>query len=220
MKYQKITVPIAIVNLIALIAVTLRLPEQVPIHININNVVDGYGSRWFVPLLGAIPLLLLLSMEIYHRCTKNNINVQKNKKAESIVLTAIALFFVAVSWVPVVVAKQITNQADLHMELIIGLPMGVLMIILGNFMGVIKQNHYIGVRTKWTLSNEEVWRKTHRKAAYWSVLAGVIMVISALTSYVVHNTIIFFAGLILSVALLAVVPIIYSYVLYKRINNK
>ena len=220
MKYQKITVPIAIVNLIALIAVTLRLPEQVPIHININNVVDGYGSRWFVPLLGAIPLLLLLSMEIYHRCTKNNINVQKNKKAENIVLTAIALFFVAVSWVPVVVAKQITNQADLHMELIIGLPMGVLMIILGNFMGVIKQNHYLGVRTKWTLSNEEVWRKTHRKAAYWSVLAGVIMVISALTSYVVHNTIIFFAGLILSVALLAVVPIIYSYVLYKRINNK
>jgi len=220
MKYQKITVPIAIVNLIALIAVTLRLPEQVPIHININNVVDGYGSRWFVPLLGAIPLLLLLSMEIYHRCTKNNINVQKNKKAENIVLTAIALFFVAVSWVPVVVAKQITNQADLHMELIIGLPMGVLMIILGNFMGVIKQNHYLGVRTKCTLSNEEVWRKTHRKAAYWSVLAGVIMVISALTSYVVHNTIIFFAGLILSVVLLAAVPIIYSYVLYKRINNK
>ncbi len=220
MKYQKITVPIAIVNLIALIAVTLRLPEQVPIHININNVVDGYGSRWFVPLLGAIPLLLLLSMEIYHRCTKNNINVQKNKKAENIVLTAIALFFVAVSWVPAIVAKQITNQADLHMELIMGLPLGALMIVLGNFMGVIKQNHYLGVRTKWTLSNEEVWRKTHRKAAYWSVLAGVIMVISALTSYVVHNTIIFFAGLILSVALLAVVPIIYSYVLYKRINNK
>ncbi|WP_312640471.1 SdpI family protein [Hydrogenoanaerobacterium sp.] len=220
MKYQKITVPIAIVNLIALVTVTTGLPEQVPVHINIHNIVDGYGPRWVVPLFGLIPLLMLGGMFFYHRYTENNSKVQKNKKTEEIVFTTLALFFTVFSWFPVLVASQTVQQVQLPMELIVGLPLGALMIVLGNYMGVIKQNRFFGIRTKWTLGNEEVWRKTHRKAAYWSVAAGLIIIASSLLAYAVHDTMFAVVGLILSIVLLAVVPIVYSYIVYKKLKSE
>jgi uncharacterized membrane protein len=52
--------------------------------------------------------------------------------------------------------------------------LAVLMIVLGNFFGRIQPNWFIGIRTPWTLDNPEVWRRTHRVAAWLLVLAGVV----------------------------------------------
>src|SRR5262249_5577253 len=59
--------------------------------------------------------------------------------------------------------------------------------ILGNVLGKVRRNFWVGVRTPWTLASEKVWNATHRLSAWLflglglagfaAVLAGVNLVI-------------------------------------------
>jgi len=91
---------------------------------------------------------------------------------------------------------------------------GVLFLILGNYMGKLKPNWFIGIRTPWTLSNEEVWNKTHRLGGKLFILAGLVMILQAFIP--LGSQIPFFIVFIL---LAAIVPIVYSYVIYKRVKK-
>jgi uncharacterized membrane protein len=55
---------------------------------------------------------------------------------------------------------------------------GLLMIFLGNYLGKIKPNWFVGIRTPWTLSSENVWYKTHRVGGWAFILFGVCIIIS------------------------------------------
>lgn len=221
MKYQKILLPVILVNLAALTALAFQLPESVPMHINIAGEIDRWGTRWAIPLLGLLPLLLFGGILLYKKRTAANPQVGKNKKVEGIILAVVILFTTVITWTPMAVFQMQQTQAQyLPMELIVGLPLGVMLMIMGNYMGVIKQNKFLGVRTKWTLSNEEVWRETHRKAAYWGVSAGIILVISCIISFLLKMQVIALVGLIVSIFLTAIVPLLYSRWLYKKLEHK
>jgi hypothetical protein len=89
---------------------------------------------------------------------------------------------------------------------------GVLFIILGNFMGKLQRNFFVGIRTPWTLASEEVWFRTHRLGGPLFVLAGIILMIGAFLGEG--------AGLILPVIVIAaIVPVIYSYLIYRRLEH-
>ncbi|MDB5963209.1 MAG: hypothetical protein JWP59_4503 [Massilia sp.] len=84
--------------------------------------------------------------------------------------------------------------------------------LLGNVMGKVKRNFWIGIRTPWTLASERVWYTTHR-------LAGKTMVGGAALSLI--GT---FAGLptalCIAVALAGVLaPAAYSLIAYRRIES-
>src|SRR5262249_43685722 len=49
---------------------------------------------------------------------------------------------------------------------------GVLLVVLGNFLGKVTRNFFVGIRTPWTLASEEVWFKTHRLGGKLFVFAG------------------------------------------------
>ena len=87
---------------------------------------------------------------------------------------------------------------------------GVLFVILGNFMGKVRQNWFIGLRTPWTLADPEVWQKSQRVGGWAFVLGGLAVITE--TFFLGDNPWIFF-GIIL---VIAVFPIVYSYVIYKR----
>jgi uncharacterized membrane protein len=55
---------------------------------------------------------------------------------------------------------------------------GLLMIFMGNYLGKIKPNWFVGIRTPWTLSSENVWYKTHRVGGWAFILFGVCIIIS------------------------------------------
>jgi uncharacterized membrane protein len=80
--------------------------------------------------------------------------------------------------------------------------------VMGNYMGKLRKNFFAGIRTPWTLANDEVWERTHRMAGWVFMLAGLVTVIAA------------FAGAPLMVAIYvlvgaALIPAIYSYVIYQ-----
>ena len=58
------------------------------------------------------------------------------------------------------------------MGLLMPLAVGLLLCVLGNVMGKIRPNWFVGVRTPWTLSSRDSWNKTHRLAGRLFVVLG------------------------------------------------
>ena len=89
--------------------------------------------------------------------------------------------------------------------------MGIMFVVLGNYMPKCKPNRTIGVRVKWTLQNEENWNKTHRLAGKVWVFGGIILLATMFVP--MGKTGVTLLGLIL---LMAFVPVVYSYLYYRK----
>ena len=84
--------------------------------------------------------------------------------------------------------------------------------ILGNQLGKVRPNFWMGVRTPWTLASETVWTQTHRLAAWIFVVVGVVGFVAALANVPLAVCFVFFMAA-------ALVPVVYSLVLYKRLER-
>ena len=56
---------------------------------------------------------------------------------------------------------------------------GVLFMIIGNYLPKCKQNYTMGIKLPWTLDDEENWNRTHRFAGFLWVAGGVVIAINA-----------------------------------------
>jgi uncharacterized membrane protein len=85
-------------------------------------------------------------------------------------------------------------------------------VLLGNVMGRLRRNFWMGVRTPWTLASETVWDRTHRLTAWLWVAFGLAAFVAVLAGVDL---------LVCTAALLVVlvVPVVYSLVLYKRLEK-
>lgn len=97
---------------------------------------------------------------------------------------------------------------------------GLLFALIGNFLGKVRYNYVMGVRTPWTPASEAVWDRTHRAAAPWVMVCGVLLIMAAAVSALVAAP----PALLVSALLaLTVGPmlgaVIYSYVLYRRLEG-
>src|SRR5262249_24771191 len=82
---------------------------------------------------------------------------------------------------------------------------------IGNVLGQVRRNFWMGVRTPWRLASETVWIKTHRLAAWLFVAFGVLGGIACLAG---ASLILVFSGLIAA----SLLPVVYSLVLYKKLE--
>jgi uncharacterized membrane protein len=90
---------------------------------------------------------------------------------------------------------------------------GVMILVIGNQLGKSRSMYLVGIRTPWTLASEEVWVRTHRLGGKLMVVAGLAMIGAALLPLP--------AGLLwtipaVAIAIAAAVPIVYSYLLWRR----
>ncbi len=92
--------------------------------------------------------------------------------------------------------------------------LGSLFILLGNYLSKIRQNYFIGIKTPWTIENEENWNKTHRFASWCFVIVGIITLIEAY--FVWYAPVIIFGGIMVA----AFLPIIYSFLIFKKNEEK
>ena len=88
--------------------------------------------------------------------------------------------------------------------------------LMGNVMGKVRRNFWMGVRTPWTLANDNVWNMTHRLTGWLWVgfgLLGLVLVLVIPGESILIGC---------SVGLLVVVfyPVLYSLILYKRLERE
>lgn len=179
-----------------------QLPAEMATHWGTDNEPNGWNSKTFtvfgIPaIIAALHVFCLLVT--YADPKKNNIG----KKAMNIVY-----------WILPVTSLLVMGSAyayALDMKVDIGmiccLLIGVIFIVLGNYMPKAKQNYTFGYKIPWTLNSEENWNRTHHLAGWLMVISGFAFIINAfiLSEYVL---IFCFAAVI--------IPMIYSYILYKK----
>jgi uncharacterized membrane protein len=154
-----------------------HVPDRIPVHWNIQGEVDGYGGKFtglvLLPLIMLGMYLLLLVLPVLD---PGRANYPSFAGAYNAIRLTLTLFFSCIYVVTVLVALGYR----VNMSTVIGLAMGLLFMILGNVMGKIRPNWFVGVRTPWTLTSKLSWTKTHRLAGWLFILMGLMAVAWAL----------------------------------------
>lgn len=186
----------------------LRLPASVPTHWNVRGQVDGYSPRWVAALVLPAGLLALrLVFSALPRLDPLRRNYPDFIDTYWLIVNAILLFMLAFH--VVVILNGIGDPINLARLVPIGL--GLLLVVFGNVLTRVRPNWFMGIRTPWTLSSEAVWRKTHRLGGWTMVAAGLLMMLATLLP--VDATI---PVLVAAVVAGALVPVVYSYVLWRK----
>ena len=98
-------------------------------------------------------------------------------------------------------------------DLVAPVAVGALLMVIGNFMGKFRKNFFVGIRTPWTLTSDVVWERTHRFAGWLFVLAGAVWIVGGLLRASP-------AVLVVAVLVAMLVPAVYSYFLYRRVERQ
>lgn len=196
-----------------------RLPDIVPTHWGFTGEPDGFSPKafgaFFAPVLG-LGLAFLFSIsqkmdpkkEAYANFQKSWIRLQ----------IGIITFFAYLHIVTVLAALNPSISSNVGTYITAG--MGVLFILIGNSMGKFEQNWFVGLRTPWTLSDPEVWRKSQRLGGLMFVLGGIAILIVSLT---IRTSLALFITFMATVLSVTIIPIGYSYFLAekkKKLGNK
>ena len=185
-----------------------RLPEVVTTHWNFKGEPNGTSSR--LVAAGLLPLFLAVLPLIFRALPKidpKGENYAKFTDAYWLIANSVILFLAGVH--VVVLLNAMGTPVDIN--LVIGLGVGLLLMVMGNYLGKVQPNWFMGVRTPWTLASEFVWRKTNRTAGWLFVLAGLIVAVSA---FIPSLPTVIVMGVV--IALAALIPVVQSYVLWKR----
>lgn len=178
-----------------------RLPEQMPIHYDINGNPDNYAGKAFAVFVMPVVLLMLQWICIFAASKQKD---SLNAKMKQLVLWIIPIISIFVSFIMYRSALG-NNTKVLSMVFLF---MGLLFIIVGNYLPKCRQNYTIGIKIPWTLNSEENWNRTHRLGGIVWIVGGMLLLLNA-----------FWANAVLSViviVLLVAVPLVYSGILYHK----
>ncbi|MDF2678564.1 MAG: hypothetical protein K0Q97_2917 [Bacillota bacterium] len=204
---KKLWVLFVVTLLIALISYNY-LPEIIPIHFDVSGNVDNYGNRIFIFLEPFIILFMIITAEVARNVDPKKNAYDKFNKQYYMIFFLVSLLMLVIELYTIAFSL---NMKIFNINIIMPFAVGLLFAIIGNSMPKFKQNFYAGIRTSWTLADDDVWFKTHRLGGKIWFIGGILMMISTILPDVL-KTIVFFTV----VALIVLVPIIYSYIIYKN----
>ncbi len=185
-----------------------RLPGAIPTHWGLDGRANGWVAKpWgpFVyPLMAAGMAALGWLLPVL---SPRGFGVSPFARAfDLIVLALVAIPAVLMAFVIAQAFGVPTAGFRLAPALI-----GLVLVAIGNVMGKTTRNFFIGVRTPWTLTSPEVWSRTHRLAGRLFVAAGLVFILGAAVGLAPR--------LMLAVVVAAaLVPVAYSYWLYRRLE--
>lgn len=200
-----LTVVICLLPIVAGAILYSKLPEQVPTHFGADGQANGWSSRAFAVfglpgLMALIQVVLLFALRTDPK--KQNMNA---------VLRTVSVWTCPV--LSVIMYAIIMGNAmghRMHIETVVPLLVGLLFILIGNYLPKTKQSYTMGIKLPWTLHSEENWNRTHRLAGFIWVAGGILMVLLTL----LHLWQVWL--MLVLIAVLVLVPTVYSYLLYKK----
>jgi uncharacterized membrane protein len=182
-----------------------RLPDVMATHFGMNNEADGFSSKAFAVF--GLPLILLAGLWVGAFVTAYDPKRQNiSPKMFSLMLWIVPV----ISLVGAATIYPVNLCYDLDITFFSELLLGLIFIVIGNYLPKARQNYTIGIRIPWTLANEENWNRTHRLAGYLWMICGILMIIISLTRVVPAEWLI---GIFLIIVL---VPCIYSFWLHAK----
>lgn len=211
--YKKTVILTTVITLLPiLIGILLwnRLPDRIATHWGADGQPNGWSGKAFavfgLPCVLAV-IQLITAFVMLNDPKKKNIH----KKALGIVLWIIPVLSFLVNGITYFTALG----ADINMTIVVCMLIGVLFIVLGNYMPKLRQNYTVGIRLPWTLNSEENWNRTHRLGGKALIIGGFLIILSGFFSFLFGDTAAFTALIVIALSS-AVVPSVYSYLLFRK----
>ncbi len=182
-----------------------QLPDKIATHFDRNGVADGWSSKAFAVL--GLPIFLLA---VHLICSVATCADPKNQRINDKIFKLILWICPIVSWFGSLSTSGSSlgwnfNTANVGIILV-----GIIFVIIGNYLPKCRQNYTVGIKLPWTLHDEENWNRTHRFAGKLWMIGGILFSVLAVTGY--GNTWILPATMIVMV----LVPMIYSFLYYLK----
>ena len=185
------------------------LPDPMPSHWNAAGEVNGWMPKfWGAALVPLIMAFIWLMFLVLPRISPRGFEMEPFLRAWGVfkvMLLAVMLF------ISVIVLRAAQAGGKISMTAVF-VALGLLFVVLGNLLGKVTRNFFVGIRTPWTLASEEVWYRTHRLAGKLFVISGTAVIAAAVIGLSMWPI---FAAIMLA----ALIPVVYSYVLYRRLEG-
>ncbi|WP_313964876.1 SdpI family protein [uncultured Streptococcus sp.] len=182
-----------------------QLPNQIPIHFNLVGQANNFQSK---PLaVFGLPLfLLLVHLFVIFVTARDSKNRTMNEKMVKVIYWLTPIVSLSVSYLIYTKALGSMTNPSIFASALLGL----IFVMMGNYMPKLKVNHTVGIRLPWTLQSEDNWHKTHRLAGKLWVLGGLILLLEAGLQFAVPY--------VMGIVILAIVfiPVVYSYQLSRE----
>lgn len=134
-----------------------RLPEKIATHFDQHNLANGWSSKPMAVF--GIPFLLLL---IHLFCVFFTANDPKRKNINRRIFTMVLWLVPVVSVITCMSIYGLALGMDIDIGVIVNIMVGIMFIILGNYVHKVKQNYTVGMKLPWTLNSEENWNRTNQ----------------------------------------------------------
>ena len=181
-----------------------QLPEEIPTHFNLLGQADGYNHK-MSDIFGLPTLMLLMHWLLLFLMIKDPKSSNISSKIQLLIYWIIPF----VSCLSMISIYGESLGYSMMSGILAQIFMGVLMIVIGNYLPKTRKNYIIGIRLPWTLESDKNWRKTHRLAGKIWVLGGLLLFLNSFVQIYVYW--VFFLTLLLVVLM----PGVYSYQLSK-----
>ena len=224
---KKIMWIISFISLAGTALVLPLMPDLVPMHYDAAGNIDRWGSKYENLMLPVfvilITLLFFLMVRFFEKKALHSTFEKEKAEAQSIAkvlgitgVSMAAMFTVMHGFTMYgsyqdAVSGATTWSVDINR--VSGYLLGILMIVLGNFITKTRINSVIGVRTDWSMYNDNTWRKSNRVGA-WCIMAAGVLTIA--TCALMENS---FFAIMMAVGYLviaAIIAVAYSYKAYLK----
>ena len=209
-KASRLTIIILLViSFILAIALYPVMPDPMPSHWNAAGEVNGYMSKfWGLFLMPLITFGIVLIFIAIPHIDPLRSNIAQFIEAYNLMVVLFVVYMLYIYILTLLAAWGV----PFNMTTMLLPAMGLLFVAIGYLLGQAKRNFFIGIRTPWTLTSDTVWAKTHRLGKWMFISAGIVCIPCAFLGEVG------FWVMMIAIMAAAIVPIVYSYILWKRDN--
>lgn len=197
-----------ILNLMVIMACLPFLPDQIPMHFNLQWEVDAYGSRESILLMPFLLIGLWLLYQLMPIMDPLGKNYEKFKSRYEQTFIVLSLFIIGMEVMMILMAYSIDF---IKPELCLQVMMGVLFMVLGNIFPKIKHNYFVGIKTPWTIHDANNWTMTHRLGGKCWFIGGFLAIVFVVLPKPWRSIVLF-----VDLCLITIIPIVYSYIYFKE----
>lgn len=226
MMKNKIMWIIMAVSVIAAAVVVSFLPDTIPMHFDITGTADRFGSKYEIFIFPAVNIVFLAINFIADRVYKKQLStlsdekkiaeIKNNMKIMPVITIVGMLTFLLIGggFVFFILTNRDASISAMPPQLsnIVGIALGFMLAVLGNFMPKAKKNALFGIRTPWSMKNEKTWTLSNRFAGFAMFIGGILMI--AISLILKDMAVVWcMMGIMLAAV---VISIAYSYIISKK----
>ena len=223
---KKIMWIVAMIPVVVTSVVLQFMPDVIPMHHDLEGNTDRWGSKTeslifpiiilFITLFWHLLIYVYDKKSIKAKTQKEQMEAKSAAKvlgvvglSQAVMFGIMHFFILYSSWIQ---ANAGSLQATIDIAKVSCILCGFMLIVLGNFMTKAKRNGVVGVRTVWSMHNDDTWRKSNRFGARCIMLSGLLTIITTVYTTGMTATIL----MLIYILLAAVVAVIYSKKVYDQ----